>query len=402
MTTEQNEEERSSAIPWRSGVLYVILTSSLMGVMGVSLISPVLPELRSVFTVTDAQIGLIITAYTLPGIFLTPFIGLVADRIGRRRVIIPLLFLFGIAGGSISVVTSFSDVLILRFLQGVGASALVMLAVTLIGDFYEGNRRDAVMGFNASMVSAGAAFYPLVGGALAGIRWNVPFLFFGIGILIGLFALVALPEPPGTQSKDVRSYLTQLREAATHPHALAIFFAIFLIFFIFYGMIQTALPLFLDSAFALTSGRIGVVLATVALASAVVSSQYKRISKWRRAPELVALGFGSIGLSLLCVWLSPSPLLIGLSLLVFGAGFGVIMPSIETTIVTFASDNLRAGMMGLRTSMIRLGQTVGPVSFTYLGNTVSESPGESYQTLFFLFGSAIIVASAIVYGLLRR
>ncbi|MFW6045446.1 MAG: MFS transporter, partial [Natronomonas sp.] len=119
-----------SAIPWRSPTLLVILASSLVGVMGVSMISPVLPELRSIFGVSDAQIGLVITTYTLPGIFLTPFVGLVADRIGRRRVLVPLLFMFGIAGGAIAFVDSFVQVIVLRFVQGIGASALVTLSVT--------------------------------------------------------------------------------------------------------------------------------------------------------------------------------------------------------------------------------------------------------------------------------
>jgi MFS family permease len=134
-------DDEGSIVPWRSATLHVILASSLMGVMGVSLISPILPELRTVFEVSDAQIGLVITVYTLPGVFLTPFIGLIADRIGRRRVIIPLLFVFGFGGAGIAFARSFDAVLALRFLQGVGASALVTLAVTLIGDLYEGTRR---------------------------------------------------------------------------------------------------------------------------------------------------------------------------------------------------------------------------------------------------------------------
>lgn len=178
MPVETNEGNILSTIPWDSSALYVILASSLMGVMGVTLITPILPELRVVFEVSNAQIGLIITVYTLPGVFLTPFIGLIADRIGRRRVIIPLLFIFGIGGAGISFATSFTEVLVLRFLQGIGASALVTLAVTLIGDFYDGARQNTVLGVNSSMIGTGAAAYPLIGGALAGIRWNIPFLFF--------------------------------------------------------------------------------------------------------------------------------------------------------------------------------------------------------------------------------
>ncbi|RQG93448.1 MFS transporter [Natrarchaeobius chitinivorans] len=402
MSAESTGNRESSAIPWDSSALYVILTSSLMGVMGVPLISPVLPELRPVFGVTDAQIGLVITAYTLPGIFLTPFIGLVADRIGRRRVIIPLLFTFGIGGAGIAFATSFTELLALRFLQGIGASALVTLAVTLIGDFYEGGRQNAVMGLNSSMIGTGAAAYPLIGGGLAGIRWNAPFLFFGVGILIGVFALLTLPEPEGKQSSDVKTYLRRLRDVSVHPQALAIFVAIFAIFFVFFGAIQTALPLLLSDEFALSSGEIGLTLAMVSVASATVSSQYGRISQWRTSPELIALGFVAYGTSLLGVWIAPSPLLIGASLLVFGVGLGIAMPSVDTTIVTFVSNRLRAGMMGMRTSMLRLGQTLGPITFTYLAETAFPSATEGYRFLIFVSGALILVTGLIAYPILRR
>lgn len=391
-----------SSIPWRSNTLYVILSSSLMGVMGVSLISPLLPQLRDVFVVSDAQIGLVITVYTLPGVFLTPFIGLVADRIGRRRTLIPLLVTFGVGGAGIAFASSFTEVLFLRFLQGVGASALVTLAVTLIGDLYEGARRNAVMGVNSSTIGTGAALYPLIGGALASVRWNVPFLFYGVGILVGAVAVFVLPEPAGRQSSDVATYLRGLRDVSTRPQAVAIFAAIFVAFFVFYGAIQTALPLLLDDEFGLSAGEIGLTLAMVAVASAVVSSQYGRISAWRTAPELIALGFVAYGCSLLGVWIAPTPPLVGLSLLAFGVGFGIVMPSIDSTIVSFVSNRLRAGMMGMRTSLLRLGQTLGPVSFTYAADTAFTSTVAGYRSLLLLCGVAVLGSGLLAYPLLRR
>jgi MFS family permease len=392
-------DDEGSIVPWRSATLHVILASSLMGVMGVSLISPILPELRTVFEVSDAQIGLVITVYTLPGVFLTPFIGLIADRIGRRRVIIPLLFVFGFGGAGIAFARSFDAVLALRFLQGVGASALVTLAVTLIGDLYEGARRNAIMGVNASTVSTGAALYPLIGGGLAGIRWNFPFLFFGIGVLVALVATLVLPEPESDDSSDVRSYVRGLSDVVTSPQALAIFGAIFVVFFVFYGAVQTALPLLLNDEFSLSSSEIGLTLAMVALASALVSSQYGRLSEWRSAPKLIALGFIAYGCSLLGVWIAPSPVFVGASLLAFGVGFGLVMPSIDTAIITAVSDQLRAGMMGMRTSVLRLGQTLGPIAFTLIAETAFPTPAAGYRVLLVVCGVGILTTGAIAYPL---
>jgi MFS family permease len=402
MGDENGGRRGMKAVPWDSAALYLILASSLMGVMGVSLISPILPELRTVFDISDSQVGLIITVYTLPGVFLTPFIGLVADRIGRRRVIIPLLVTFGIGGAGIAFAGSFRQVLALRFLQGIGASALVTLAVTLIGDFYDGAQQNAVMGLNSSTIGTGAAMYPLIGGALAGIRWNAPFLFYGIGVLVGLVAVVFLPEPDGREASDVRTYLSGLRDVATDQKALAIFGAIFVVFFVFYGAVQTALPLLLSDEFALTPSEIGLSLAMVSIASAAISSQYGRISEWRSAPELIALGFVAYGCSLLGVWIAPSPIAVGGSLLAFGVGFGLVMPSIDTTIITAVSGRLRAGMMGMRTSVLRLGQTLGPVSFTYLAEEGFATPTEGYRFLLVACGVVILAVGGAAYSFLQR
>lgn len=402
MRSETETDGGESTIPWDSSAFYVIISSSLIGVMGVSLISPVLPDLRSVFAISDSQVGLVITAYTLPGVFLTPFIGLIADRFGRRRVIISLLFTFGIAGAGVSFAESFAQVVALRFLQGIGASALVTLAVTLIGDFYDGARRNTVMGLNGSVLGVGAATYPLIGGALAAVRWSAPFLFFGIGVLVGLFAFATLTEPVTQQSDDVGAYLSRLLEVALLPRALAVFAALFVAFFVFYGAVLTALPLLLSDEFGLSAGEIGPVLAMVSVASAAVSSQYGRISQWRTAPELIALGFVGYGTSLLGVWAAPSPILVGASLLVFGVGFGLVMPSIDTTVVTLVSGEHRAGVMGLRTSMLRLGQTLGPIGFTFVAGAAFPSAAAGYRLLLLGFGVAVALSGGVAYLLIRR
>lgn len=378
-------------IPWRSPALYVILSSSLIGVMGVSLLSPVLPELRPVFGVGDSEVGLLITVYTLPGVFLTPFLGLAADRFGRRAVLVPLLFVFGVAGAAISFVSSYDVVLALRFLQGVGGSGLITLAVTLIGDVYHDAQRDSVMGLNAGSISVGAAFYPLIGGLLAAIRWNVPFLFFAVSIAVGLLAYFLLDEPGGRESMGVRRYVGSLGSAFLAPTALLVFAAIFLVFLVFYGLVLTALPLLLSDAYSLGSGSIGLVLSMVSVAAAVIASQYDRVARWQSKPNLIALGFTLYGASLLGVYLADTPVQVGAALLLFGVAFGIVMPSIDTVLITHVSTKLRAGVMGLRTSVLRAGQTVGPFLFTVTAENYYPTAVQGYRSFLPVTAAVLLV-----------
>lgn len=391
----------ATSIPWRSGVLHVVLASSLVGVMGISLISPVLPDLRATFGVSDAQVGLVITAYTLPGIFLTPFVGLVADRLGRRRVIVPLLLLFGVAGAGVSLADTFLQVVALRFLQGVGGSALIALAVTLIGDFYDGGHQDRIIGLNASTIGVGAAFYPLVGGGLASIRWNAPFLFFGVAVLVGLYAAAVLEEPEFDQSTDVRTYLAGLREVMLLPRALAVFAVLVLVLFVFYGGVLTALPLLLADQFGLPAGRIGLLLAISSVATAIVSSQYGRIAAWRETSTLVALGFSAFGASFLGLWLAPSPIYVAAVMPGFGTGIGLMMPTIDKVLIGVGPRRFRAGVFGIRTSMLRVGQTLGPVGFTWFAESAFATPAQGYRVLLRAVGGGLLLIALGSYLLPR-
>lgn len=390
--------ERRVEIPWSSTVFQTVLACSLIGVMGVPLISPVLPTLRTVFGISDAQAGLIITAYTLPGVFLTPFIGLLSDHFGRRPVVLPLLFLFGVAGGAIGIGPSFELVLLFRFLQGVGASGLMVLAITLIGDFFDGARRNAVMGVNGSAIGIGAATYPLLGGALATVRWNVPFAFFGLSLVVGTVALFTLEEPAIEAPPSLRNYLSRLTTAMLMPRALGLWVAAFFVFFLFYGGVLTSLSLLLSDVHGLDAGQIGLLFSMVSIANASMASQYGRVSQLLDTQRLVALGFIAFGISLLGVWVAASPVAIGGMLLCFGLGFGLVMPSLNTTAAGLVSGQLRASMLGVLTSMLWLGQTVGPVAFTTVAENAFARTVTGYRFLLLFWGTSALLVGLGTFG----
>lgn len=380
-----------SDIPWRSPRLQVILASSLIGVMGVSLLSPVLPALRSTFAITDAQVGLIITVYTFPGIVLTPFVGLAADRIGRRRTLVPLLLLFGVAGAAIALTNTFRQVLILRFVQGIGASALVTLAITLAGDYYEGRRQRAVIGLNSSALGTGAAIYPLVGGVLAGVRWELPFVFFGVSIFVGLAAFVVIDDQQPRKAESLSTYLERIRHVATEPKAFGIYLAAFATFFLYYGGVLTALPLLLADQYGVVEPYLGLILAVVSITNAFVAAFYGRIQSVSSLASLIAVGFSLFGLALLGVRVAASPVHIAALLVVYGIGFGVVMPSLNSAVVSIASADHRASMLGIQTSMLRVGQTLGPIVFPGLAQAAFPSTVVGYRTVLPAFGAVALM-----------
>jgi len=100
--------------------LQIIFALTLMGVMGVVILTTSFPLIIEHFKINNKQVGLLITAFTLRGIFLTPILGMLPDLLGRKTVLVPSLFLFAIAGFICSQKDTFNELLFLRFIQGIG------------------------------------------------------------------------------------------------------------------------------------------------------------------------------------------------------------------------------------------------------------------------------------------
>mgnify|MGYP000078783745 CR=1 FL=1 len=90
---------------------------------GTALLSPVLDSLVDPFGTSASQVGLMMSFFTAPPIVVIPLAGLLADRYGRKPVIVTSLLLFGLAGSAIALTTNFQVVLGLRLLQGVAFGA---------------------------------------------------------------------------------------------------------------------------------------------------------------------------------------------------------------------------------------------------------------------------------------
>ncbi|AKH96935.1 MFS transporter [Halanaeroarchaeum sulfurireducens] len=374
--------------------LQVIFGVTLMGVMGVSLISPVFPAMVDHFGITDSQVGLVVLAYTLPGIVVALFIGVLADRYGRKRVLLPLLILFGVAGGGGALAPDFRTLLVLRAFQGVGGAGLVTLSTTLIGDYYDGPERGAAMGLNASILSIATATYPFVGGLLGTIGWYAPFVLFVLAVPMAVWALVELVEPTSAESVDFYTYARRIGHIAASADTLVGAFAAFLAFVVLYGGIITYFPLLVEQRFGSSSVIIGGLQSSMSVVVAIVSSQTGTLVERFSERSLFTVGFVGYGVGLLGLPLAPTAAWLLAPLAVFGLGHGLVVPSVQTFMTKLAPSQFRAATMSLYNIALRLGQTLGPVVFGALYVF-------GFDRLFFA-GGAVAIAGFVVLAASRR
>ena len=196
--------------PVQRRALAMVYASSLALMMGVNFIQPALPAMKGPLGVSDAAVGMVMSVYTAPAIFLAPLLGIVADLYGRRLLLAGGLIIFGLAGASIAFAESFRWVLILRAIQGIGFSAVLPLTIVLIGDLLEGDREVGGQGLKVFLDRVGYLIFPPLGGVLAAIAWFWPFTLYIVAVPLGLLVLFSMPETKSKGQTQPRAYLREI------------------------------------------------------------------------------------------------------------------------------------------------------------------------------------------------
>lgn len=347
---------------YRNHNLQIIFAVTLMAVMGAAVITPALPQMERALDLSPGSVGLLLTAFTLPGVALTPVLGVLSDRLGRKRVLVPSLMLFGIAGAACALAREMDVLLALRFLQGCGAATLGMLSVTLIGDIFSGNDRDAAMGYNSSILSIGTGSYPALGGALATLGWYYPFALPLVAIPVGLLVLFFLdnPEPAGRES--LKRYFRGLRDSLGDRRTAGLLCATLVMFVLLYGPLLMYLPILLDGSFGVSPLVVGLVLSSASFATALTSSQLGRLTRVASGMTLVKLSFVFYVVALAAVPLMPSLLSLLVPAVIFGVAQGINLPNVFSLLTGSGASESRGALLALNGMSLRLGQTLGPIA----------------------------------------
>ena len=348
----------------RNPQLYIIFSITFMAVMGVASITPALPLMAEHFGVTPTAMSMAVTMFTLPGIGLTPVAGILADRYGRKAVLVPALLLFGVAGVLCGFATSFEMLLVFRFLQGMGASPLGALYTSLIGDIFpDPQDRTRAMGYTSGVVGIGTALFPLIGGGLAEIDWNWPFHLCVLAVLAALVSSKWLHAPRTGAPEKLSKYIASLAKLAWNPETRIFFALIFICFFIMYGPVITFFPILADDRFNSSTGRIGIVLSASSVGIIVISTQLLRLTNRFSYKKLLLFGGVFYMLSMGMIPFIKNQWLFVVPLFFFGTAHELCYPNLATQLISVAPGSRRAGLLALNGTLLRVTQTVAPVFF---------------------------------------
>lgn len=160
--------------------LFVVLNLSLVSgfvILGISIISPVLPQYALSFSISVALVGWAVSAFALARVVIDIPAGFLADRFGRKRNMIfglVLIILSSIAAGT---ATNYGWLISARIVEGIGSALYVTSATTWVALVATGESRGRYMSLYSGLIFAGTAFGPTIGGFTAAhFGLNAPFL----------------------------------------------------------------------------------------------------------------------------------------------------------------------------------------------------------------------------------
>jgi predicted MFS family arabinose efflux permease len=319
---------------------------------------PLLPLLSREFGVSAARISLVVTASTLGVLLSAPFAGFVADRFGRKRVIVPSAFLLAVPTLLAATAAGFGQLLFWRFLQGVITPGIFAVIIAYINEEWDSGAGAATAAYVTGTVIGGFSGRALAAVVASHWSWRWSFVAMGVLNVGGALAIRAwLPagrrfvgaRRTGSAVAPMLRHLRNPRLVATYAVGFCVMFSLLATFT--YINFYLAAPPFLLSTSAL--GLIFVVYLVGAVITPVAGRAIDRMG--HRFALVVAFSAGATGVLITLVHSLPV-VMIGLTLACTGV---FIANSAGSSYVGSAATESRASAVGLYVTFYYMGGSAG-------------------------------------------
>ena len=376
-----------------AGVMAALLTCSMLILMGGAAVTPGLPGIESHFSDQASLTSFVITLPHLAVALVGFLMGAVSDRFGKVRTLIASLLVFIITGTGSYFLDDIYLILVLRFLLGFGLAGIVCTVTSLIGSYYSGNQRVRMLGLQSAAMGVGVLILELLGGSLADMSWNSPFLVYLIAVPFLVLVLLFLREPTreeqiavddGGRRSDMRLIWTSY---------MAIFIGMIVIF-----VVPTKMPSYMENMLGVSATMMGLYLGLHGIGNAVFSCFHRRFSERFGSMQLVSISFVLLAFSLALPFAVAETVPVCLvTLIVSGFAVGLMVPSVVNSIVEASTPSNRGKMMGIYAMFLNLGQ----FAISLVSIPVFSAAGESYPTMFMMFAIVAVIMAAVMFGISR-
>ncbi|MCW2802965.1 MAG: putative major facilitator superfamily transporter [Propionibacteriaceae bacterium] len=161
--------------------------------VGFGVLVPVLPVFARSFGVGNLEVGAVVSVFALMRLVSSPWCGWMISLAGERVVLATGIFIVAMSSGLAGIAASYSQLLLLRGIGGIGSAMFTVSAMTLLLGSVPVTIRGRAAGFYQGGFLIGGMAGPAVGGLLAAISITAPFFFYaGTLAVAGVVGLVLL------------------------------------------------------------------------------------------------------------------------------------------------------------------------------------------------------------------
>ena len=327
---------------------------------GAHIVATNLPWYAETAGVGAFMIGLLIGVYDFAELFAKPFAGFIADRRGMKLTLMAGLGIF-ILGSLLFLLVDPHLLLLVRFVQGLGAAALSTVSITLVAHLFPEGRGKAFGIYNA-IKGAGYVIAPPIGGFLAH-RFGFSAIFVasaGIGALALLFSLL-LPkdrEKAALDDDDDEITLRQFFLIFKEPRLLPVY-AVIVINMFLVGILFGFLPVYLHTL-GYTPLNSGFVVGMATGAYLLIQPLAGHLADRIEIRRTVLAGLLLAALAIGAITFATGGALIAL-VIAAGIGVGTVWTNCDTLVSTLAKQNQLGASMGAAQSFKEFGDMIGPV-----------------------------------------
>jgi len=250
------------------------------------MLAPMLTPLASAFAAKPADIAWLVSAYAVSYAVLAPLIGLLSDRIGRRRLLLPALALFAADALAVAFAPSLTFAIIARILGGAAGAALTPTAFALIAETVPENRQAGAMGLVLFGLTIGVATGPTFAGILTDtFDWQAPFIVVAIGCFVVLvLAARTLPPSVARRGRPLKASAARLLDGAILRPNLSkgFWLGAAIAGFLISGEV-------LRNRYGLSTSMVGLSVTAFGVGLAVGNLAIGRLTAWAGRPETVLI-----------------------------------------------------------------------------------------------------------------
>ncbi|MDB5561735.1 MAG: oxidoreductase [Hyphomicrobiales bacterium] len=190
MSTPPKPGEAAVQVKSRGMLTAALMLATIMQVLDTTIANVALPHMQASLGAAQDEINWVLTSYIVAAAIATPLTGWVADRLGRKQVLLIAVSGFTVASLLCGIATSLDEMVLFRVTQGICGAMIVPLAQAILLDINPREKFGQAMAIFGAGIMVGPIIGPTLGGWLTeSFNWRAVFL---VNLPIGILALTAL------------------------------------------------------------------------------------------------------------------------------------------------------------------------------------------------------------------